>query len=201
MLPSGVMVRLERDVTAAGMVQRGIMPSELRSLALQFSGAGVSISTLSEEELASYRRMELVYITQLVLAFKPPKGKWTPFRLTIEELEADPPKIPSVDLEALQDIVRRRRTLRQVDAVSRLQHELITPEEASKIVDEEFLKTIVAWRSFRDQLGIGEPGAGGEVLGNEAEPAPVDSGSGHRPRRRRSRRAKSDGHQAAESAA
>lgn len=203
MLPSGVIVQIERDLSAAGMVQRGIMPADLRALALRFSSeAGVTLSELDEEEADRYRRMELHYVAQLVRAVKPPGAEgFTSLRLTVEELETDPPSIPAVDLEALQDIVRRRRTLRQVDALSRLQRDLITPEEAARITDEEFGKTILGWRQFRDRLRSTVGGDDSKDVDDKAVQPADHLGPGARPRRRRSTRAKAGKSQAAADAA
>lgn len=210
MLPSGTEAQLELP-SVAGMLSRGVLPPALRQIALRFaSDEGVVKAQLDEAEAARMDELERVMIADAVHAIRPPGfDEWAPIRLSPDDLAAGRRRIAEIDYEALQQLVLRIRSPRQVDAMSRLaqvQAELVAArhagvegnelaaleqryvdqtEEAARIVEAERVNTLAGWSSFR-VLGRGAAdGRPGAHLGR-APVGPADHlGAGGRPRPRR----------------
>lgn len=210
MLPSGTEVQLELP-SVAGLLSRGILPPALRQIALRFaSDAGVVKAELDEAEAARMDELERVMIADAVHAIRPPGFEgWTPIRLSPEDLALGARKIAEIDYEALQHLVLRIRSPRQVDAMSRLaqvQGELARAreagvagdeltaierrvveesEKAARVVEAERVHTLAGWSSFR---GLGRGAAAGAGRQDVGRPAVVPAdhlGAGGRPRPRR----------------
>jgi hypothetical protein len=169
MLPSGMEVRLEQ-VPVAEMIRTGFLPGSLRQLALRFaSSEGVEPDKLETEERARWAELENLMISRWVTAVRwicecptctrrRAKGSLEPFeerpyKLTPEQLAAEPPVMARIDLVALHDIVLFARTPLQVDALARVAHDQMTGDEAAAIVDAEQSNTLTGWASFRGQSG------------------------------------------------
>jgi hypothetical protein len=193
LLPSGVEARL--DIPTLGrMLARGILPGHLRALALKVnSPEGVKLASLSEDETRDWDELEQLMIADCVIAIRPPGfKKLTPFRLSPEDVAADPPKLPRVDLEALRNIVLRIRTPKQIDALSRLAFGQMTREDATLIVDKEQVNTIVAWATFRDERRRAGMRAQRKSVGKPAVDPAGDNRAARRLRRRRGAGAATD---------
>lgn len=208
MLPSGVEVRLDLP-SVASLISSGAMPTALRALALQFMGEGVSPGELSNDDREKWEKLERVLVSESVVAIRVPGGDLQPFKITPEDLEADPPIIPRHDKLALRDMVLRIRTPKQVDALSRVafmdrdlqaaverdapEHELVEIRNAiaekanwaARVVESERMNSIEGWLPFRPDGRGGDAGVDGKDMG----PAPVavadHLGPGGRPRARR----------------
>lgn len=101
-------------------------------------------------------------------AWNPATQEWEPAVVTPEMLMNG---VPPADVDALEDIVLRRRTPAMVSALSRLNAGEITPEELKRIVTEEASGTVSAWSSFRQGQRGDAPGPdGGGVAGEAVEP-------------------------------
>lgn len=216
MLPSGVEVRLDLPSVASLLVS-GAMPSALRALAMQFVGDGVEPDALDPEEKKQWTDLEHLLVSESVVAIKPPGfDEPQPFRLTIEDLARDPMPVPRHDYLALRDIVLHIRTIKQVDALSRVAAMEVELEEArergatddevaameariaekaqwaARVVESERVNSIEGWMPFRPEGGFAAAGADSEDMGH-APVQPADHlGRGGRPRARRSPRSKTD---------
>jgi hypothetical protein len=205
MLPSGMEVRLE-PVPVAEMVRSGVLPGQLRALAMRFAAPeGVTPSELDVAERAKWDELERLMISRWVVAVR-----WTcecpdclerraepieeqPYRLTPDVLAADPPVMPRVDLVALHDLVVYARTPKQVDAISRVAHGQMDEASAAAIVEREQVNTLTGWASFRDQRRGLDADADGQGVG----PAPVGVPGPNRAARRAATRRRPRGKAAA----
>lgn len=185
MLPSGMEVRLE-EIPMAEMIRSGFLPGQLLQLATRFaSSEGVEPSKLEAEERANWDDLERQMICRWLVAVR-----WTcecggctkrravagidpipetPKLLTPDQLAADPPPMPRVDLVALRDIVIYARTAVMVDAMSRVAHEQLGADEAARILEQERLNTLEGWSTFRGERPGVPDGAHREGLGEVAE--------------------------------
>lgn len=181
MLPSYAEVRLDLPSVPA-LLASGQMPGYLRALAMKFMGEeGVDTDEFSDEDKEKWTKFENLLISNAVVALKPPGwDKEAPFRITLEDLEADPPRVPRYDRIALRDMCLRLRTPKMVDCLSRvakmetdlreeIEGGLDDPEiieQRKDMIDEkakwaatviaaEKSETVEGWSSFR-RLGRGD---------------------------------------------
>lgn len=186
MLPSGMEVRLE-EVPVAEMVRSGFLPTQLRSLAMRFASApGVEPDKLEAAEQARWAELERLMICRWVVGVRwtcdcplcvDRRGAADPileqaYRLTPEQLAADPPLMPRLDIAALADVVVAARTPRQVDAMSRVAHGQLDADEAWRIIESERVNTLEGWSSFRGQRRGLDAHAHGQDLGGPAVGVP-----------------------------
>lgn len=185
MLPGGMEVRVELPLVME-MVRSGALPSGLRALALKFaSDVGVEPDELGGEDAAHWDELVGLLVARSVKAVRPVKaegppdeqcscGGWhtdeppVPYRLDPEILTAEPPRLPRVDVVALQDMVLRVRTPKQVDAISRVAHGQMDPGTAADIVRAERGATLEGWSSFRALRAGTAAGAQRQDLGDAA---------------------------------
>ncbi len=217
MLPSGVQVRWE-PTNVTELMLRGIMPGYLRSMAIQFTDQGVNPSELDEAESKRWKEMvSLLIIEGVREVAMPGTDEFEPIRLTPAQVNDADPRMPRVDLEALQHLVLHLRTPLEVNATSRMaQLELEYREaeerdaseeelealrvrneskaaEYARVIQKEASSSLAGWASFRDlgrSIVAGDPGP-------DVAPAPVEPtdhlGPGGKPRRRRRTRNPADG--------
>lgn len=217
MMPSGTEMQIELP-SVAGLLSRGVLPPALRQIALRFTtDEGVVKAQLDEAEAARMDELERVMICDAVHAIRPPGfTDWTPIRFRPEELTPENRRLAEIDYEALQQLVLRLRTPRQVDAMSRLAQaiaelraardrgvtgEELEPlierhtqqtEEAARIVEAERVNTLAGWASFRG-LGRGaHAGRPGADLGRPSVQPADHLGPGGRVRARRRAAASAD---------
>ncbi len=218
MLPSEMQVKVE-ETSVPQLMVRGVFPSYLRSMADQFMGDGVDPSKLDAGETAKWKEMVALLARHMVREVAlPGSDDFAPYMLTPEQVNDDDPRMPRVDLEALQHMVLHLRSPREVDATSRLaaMHRQMTTAiergasneeivllrtelevkaaEYNRIAQKEAAESLFGWATFR---GIGQRPDGGDQRPDVEDPPvqPADHlESGGRPRpRRRSRRAPAGG--------
>lgn len=182
MLPSGVEVQL-RLPTVAGLAMRGALPAMLTNLALRYAGDGVDVPQLSAEERAKWDALERELVCDAIHGVRPPGfDEFERWRPRPDDLAAQPPAIPSVDLESLIGLVLRLQTPVQVDSLSRVAHGLIDADEATRRMSGEEAATLDGWSRFRDQ----RRGADGGRVGQD-EPRPPKRAARNRGARRGAR--------------
>jgi hypothetical protein len=169
MLPSGVEVRLDLP-SLAQLELNGLTSRPLTSLVMN----GGTARHAKWRPAWGEEVREL--IAEAVVGIRPPGfAEVEPYRLTVEDLAADPPKLPRSDLEALGYLVLRLRTPRGEDAVSRNAHGLLSDVEMIGIVAAERPRGLSAWAPFR-------PGRRGASVRPERENLgdPAKQPAGHR---------------------
>ena len=201
MLPTGTIFAF-RIPDPEDMVKRGLIPEELRRVALKFAAqAEQNAAELDTDELTKMLRLFRGMVAQMLryiwqgdeepidawAQFDPSNPNWQPVTLTAADFEEV--MIEGDDYAALQAIVQRQVTAKGVTALALRDRNLITLDEFDKMIAGESSKTVSAWASFRGNAGSSEPGARGEGM----ERAPVGVGIDNRSARRaRARRRTSD---------
>lgn len=201
MLPTGTIFAF-RIPDVEDLVQRGLVPEDLRAAALKFA-AQTETGTLDTDELAKMLKFFRGMVAQMLryiwegpeepieawIQFDPNDDHWKPVSLTQADFEEV--MIEGDDYAALQAIVQRKLTAKGVTAISLRDRGLIRLEEFDKLIAGETTQRIGSWESFRFESGRAEPGADGGHVAPEA----VDDGGDQRPANRADRR-RSARHQA-----
>lgn len=142
-LPSGLKIRGVQP-TAQEMIRRGIWPKDLR-VQLFLGGA-----TASEEDEDALKRLYVESQHVTIAAYVRQEwdvdnDRWEPVEYTPAEVHDFAPE----DLDALEDIVLRRKTPAQVTAETLERAGTLEPELAAKIVEGEAAATVTGWAEFR----------------------------------------------------
>jgi hypothetical protein len=207
MLPSGVQVRWE-PTSIADLMVRGVLPGYLRSVAAQLYD---SSEPLTDEEQVKWKEMVALLIrTSVREVALPGSDDFEPFHLSAAQVNDDDPRMPRVDLEALQHLALHLRTPREVDATSRVaflyrrldeavergasddELDLLRQEidakvsEYRRIIEKEAAHALLGWGDFRGVLrGSGDSSQRQDVGRAPVEPADhLGPGARSRPRRR-----------------
>lgn len=193
MLPSGQAFRL-RVPDVESLVSRGLMPDDLRQMALKFGA-----STLDPESLDTEALTQMLRFMRTMVAFslqsiwdgeKPPESiaelhaedaPWQPITVSVGMLEEG--SIDGDDYAALQGIVQRRFTAEAITAMSLRERGFLTVAEAEQIAEGG--ETTRQWSNFRDGPERGDPGEDSGAVRDAPVDDARDSGSGRRARGRR----------------
>jgi hypothetical protein len=146
-LPSGTRVRVH-VADAQTLIRLGLIPADLLSIAL---AATRGISEPSEDDIAQYAALQRAQAVGCVRAIWD-GSEWQPVTLTAAL--ADELELPQEDLEVLEAVAMRRRTVAQINAANAQQP--VEPEEAAGTVD--------GWTDFRGQRTSDDAGAGSADL-------------------------------------
>lgn len=220
MLPSGMQVKVE-ETSVPQLMVRGVFPGYLRAMAEQFMGEGIDPSKLPAGEAGNWKEMVALLVRHMVREVCAPGGTFAPYMLSPEQVNDDDPRMPRVDLEALQHMALHLRAPREVDATSRIaaMHRQMTTAiergagdeeigllrteleskagEFSRIIEKEAAESLFGWATFRN---VGQRPDGGDQRAPVGDPPvqPADHReSGGRPRARRRSRRKDAGQDAA----
>lgn len=185
-LPSGLRVRGKLP-TVQDLVLNGVAPSELLARALPLFSRGVE--TFDEAEQRTWIAYQRVLAAAFVReAWNPETEKWEPALVTPEMLANG---VPPDDVDALEDIILRRRTAGQVTALTRFSRGEIDADELRQVVATEAAGTVNAWSAFRPEPAGAPPGTDGADVADAPErPARAE-------RRRRGARPRPDARAAA----
>jgi hypothetical protein len=183
------------------MLAKGLIPQDLRAIALKFGASSLDVDTLDTEELARllrFMRGLVAYMLRYVWdgpiepiedwqKYDATDKRWQPVTLTVADLEEG--SIDGDDYAALQGIATRQFSVAELTALHLRDRSLISQAEADRQTEAGKKDTTKAWGSFRRQPGRAEPsGKGGEVAGRSDQPAPARKpdrpGRGVRARRR-----------------
>jgi hypothetical protein len=168
-LPSGLKIKgklpLLQDMAVNGLAD-GTLISSVVALGDR------EASTYDEEERNTWVKWQRVQAAAYIReAFNPDTGEWEPAMVTPEMLAGSPPE----DIDALEDIVLRRRTPGQVTAMSRFMADEISEPELKTILREEATGSVTAWSTFRQKPGSPAAGEGSQDVGDQAKPTPRPS--------------------------
>jgi hypothetical protein len=182
-LPSGFKIRgklpLTQDLILAKVVDQSLVAAAL---------------ALDDKEPATFTDDErsLWVEWQRVLAANFIREAWDPKTRRWEEAKVTPAMlangVPPDDVDALEDLVLRRRTPSMVTAHARFMANQIDADELKRVMSKEASGTIAAWSSFRPRAERGDRGKNGGDVREPAEPDAGDPGSGDRPSARRGAR-------------
>ena len=192
------------------LLQKELIPSDLRQIALKFGASSLNVDKMETAELAKLLRFmrgmvanSLRYMwngsiepidawqkfdQSMVLeddAAEDTPG-WISVAVTLADLEEG--SIDGDDYAALQGIVSREFSASQVTALHLRDRNLLPEAEADRRVADAAKDTTAGWRTFRDKQRGAEPGSdGGEVPRDADDMAaePDRSGPTVRARRRR----------------
>jgi hypothetical protein len=182
-LPSGRRIR-GRLPDAAQLLSRGLLPPELRPIALQIEtnlGAAAAIGdTNRAEELRRYQKIAIVDFIEEI--WSEARQNWEPAEgLTVERLD----RLDRRDIELLGDVVLRVRTPAQVTALSRWNRGQIDQAQYDRIIEKEAPATVLGWLDFRLRRGRDAGSPDGQGMGQPPKRPSDDSRSTRGLRRRR----------------
>lgn len=172
LLPTGLRIRGVRP-TAQELVRRGLWPHDLRTQLF----LGGSVTTPDDDAETQKRYVESQHIT--IAAYiryeqDPDTSQWERVEYTPAEVHDFDP----MDVDALEDLVLRRRTPAQVSAQTRALRGEIDADELSAILEKEAAATVPGWAEFRrDDDSVTAGSDSGDV---EADPVGVPAGGGRR---------------------
>jgi hypothetical protein len=215
MLPSGVQVRWE-PTSVADLMVRGVLPGYLRSVAAQLYAD--ESKPLTDDEQAKWKEMVALLIrTSVREVALPGSDEFEPYQLSAAQVNDDDPRMPRVDLEALQHLALHLRTPREVDATSRVatlyrrldeaaergasddELDLLRQEielkagEYRRIIEKEAAHAVLGWADFRGLLRRAGNGDQRQDVGRAAVQPADHLGRGARPRPRRRTRKSAGG--------
>lgn len=196
MLPTGVIFAF-RLPDVEDMLAKGLIPDDLRKEALKFGASAINPETMDVEGLERLLRFMRVLVSQSLryiwdgpvdpieawAEYAPDAAEWQPVTLTAADLEEA--AIDADDYAALQGIVSRQFTARQITAQSLGEHKFIPQEQADQIIAEEQSRTVPGWASFRGERRRAPAGAAGgsvagQTVGNRGRKRPARSGGARR---------------------
>jgi hypothetical protein len=144
------------------IVAKGLIPDELRQHALKFAASAVDPATMDTKELADLLRMMRLLVAQSlryiwtgpiepIEAWREfePGANWQSVTLTLADLEES--AIDTDDYAALQGIISRTFTARQITVMSLVEHGLMTQGDADPILAADNARTVSGWSSFREE--------------------------------------------------
>jgi hypothetical protein len=207
MLPTGIIFRV-RIPDVEEMLSKGLLPPDLRAIALKFGASGVNPETMDTEGLQTllrFMRTLVAHSIRYVWDAEPTDDRWRdqafagdpwqPVTVSVGMLEEG--SIDGDDYAALQGIVTRQFTPNQITALSMKDHGLIDALEADRIVADEGSGTVGGWASFRGERRGADAGDNGAAVERASvEPARTASPKRQRnraPARRRATRAADGG--------
>lgn len=179
-LPSGLRVR-GKLASVQDLILARIVPQELLAKAMALQGKAVE--EFDEGERVTWIEWQRVQAAAFVReAWNADTEAWEPAVVTPTMLANG---VPPEDVDALEDIVLRRRTPAQVTAGTRFLAGEIDEAELRRVMQEEAGGTVNAWSAFRRDAG----GAAVRPDGPDVERPSVEPPRDQRPRPRpRSRR-------------
>jgi hypothetical protein len=175
MLPTGIVFAYQIPDTEQ-IVEKGLIPDELRKAALSFAASAIDPATMSTEELARALRFMRTLVAQSLryvwagpvepidawMSFDPGREHWQPVTLTAADFEEA--AIDADDYAALQGIVSRQFTARQITVNTLGERGLIDRKQADQIIAADNARTVPGWASFRDERRRSDAGASGGTL-------------------------------------
>ena len=197
MLPSGEVFALKLpDVEE--MIQRKLIPPDLRAIAVKFGASSLKPETMDTEELGKMLRFMrgmvahmLRYVwngpTEPIDAWskfdatrvQPPGNAdenfngWLPITVTLADLEEG--SIDGDDYAALQGIATRTLSCAEVTTLSLADRKLISDAEAEQRKADAASESTPGWRSFRGKHGSSEPGDDGGQVARTTDDVPADT--------------------------
>jgi len=181
LLPSGAAFRV-RVPDVEEMLSRGLLPEDLRSIALKFGASSVTPETLDTDALAQLLKfMRTMVAHSLKSIWNGPEPQsfadlhrddapWEPIQLTFADLEEG--TIDGDDYAALQGIAMRKFTPEQITAYTLKERGRITAAEAEGMAEGAVPETVKGWTGFRGDTGSPDPGAAsGTVVRAPERPA------------------------------
>lgn len=194
MLPSGAIFAF-RVPDAEELVAKQIIPDDLRKEALKFAASAVNVENMDTAALANLlsvmRSMvanSLRYIwngpIEPIEAWEKyePGESWQAVTITphmLEESAVDPD-----DYAALQGIVSREFTARQITTMALVEHGIVSQADGDTVLAEERQKTPEGWASFRRERRGAAAGTSGAAVGKPPVGNRGDRRSGARARAR-----------------
>lgn len=173
-LPSGLRIR-GRMPAVQDLVVGRLAPATLLTAALPLLGR--EVAGFDEEERATWIEWQRIQAAAFIReAWDPTAERFEPAVVTPLMLTTAPPE----DVDALEDLILRRRTAGQVTAAACYVAGKIDIDELKRITATEAASTVTAWTSFRpDAAGPADRADRPDV----ADPA-KRAASDQRPRRR-----------------
>jgi hypothetical protein len=205
LLPSGTRVLWEATTVQQLMV-RDALPGYLRSMAMQFAGAGIVYDQLNEDDQKRWRETVALFVSEGIRAIAlPGADEFARAKFTPAQCSDDDPVMPRPDLETMQQLAMHLRTVEQVNATGRLielerqlrdvianaddatveafrvQHDRES-DEIQRSIAREMAGGLAGWEMFRRQSGGDHPGQDSAAV-PVAPVGPADHlGPGGRPR-------------------
>lgn len=168
LLPSGTAFRI-RIPDAEELIIRGLVPSDLREIALKFGASSVTPETLDTESLSLLLRFMRTMVAhslksiwsgptspQTFAELMAADAPWEPISVMLADLEEG--TIDGDDYAALQGIATRKFTPEQITAYTLKERGRITKADAEAIAEAAVPETVRGWSSFRGEAGSPDPG-------------------------------------------
>jgi hypothetical protein len=194
MLPSGVIFAYSPPAVEE-LVARGLMPEELRKVAMQFAASAVNPETMDTGALSELMRFLRVLIAQSLhyiwIGNPEPIEEWATYdaakswqSVTITAADLEESSVDQDDYAALTLLVSRETTAQQLTAQSLAEHGLIGREEADRRIAESKAAAVPGWSSFRSERRGADPGSTGAAVARSPVRAGGRKRSGDRARAR-----------------
>lgn len=178
MLPSGAIVAF-RVPDPEELIAKQLIPDDLRKEALKFAASAVNVETMDTQSLANLLSVMRSLVANALRymwsgpiepvdawASYTPSDDWQPMSITsrmLEESAVDPD-----DYAALQGIVSREFTARQITTMALVEHGIMSQADGDVVLAEERQKTPEGWASFRGERRGAAAGATGAAVGKQA---------------------------------
>lgn len=184
LLPSGFEIRI-RLIPVEQLIKRGLIPTELTSIALRFATSGVATSELDEAGMKDFLSMVDEVVALMIRDIKI-GDEWHPVTVTpamFEEFD-----LPGDDLEQLGLIAIRRKTPEIVTYESKLAKGLVDIADAvtERKEAEEAEGSTAPFRVVRGESEVPDPSSDGGDVRTEAERPRGNNRSRRSPRLRSS---------------